>query len=120
MTRLNNLKIEVPWKEKEQDARRLAEDFGNSKIEWDEAFDHGYDPIMCHNVLKGYYDLFNWCKDDEEKDFLIGESWKRACFVVEDRTGQINVGRIYKMNPQLYVPISDRWKELLPSEKSKP
>ena len=29
---LRNLKIEVPWKVKEQDARRLAEDFGSSNI----------------------------------------------------------------------------------------
>ena len=55
----------MPWKDEGQDARRLAEDFGNGNIEWEEAFDSGYDPIMCHNVLKGFYDLFNWCEDDE-------------------------------------------------------
>ena len=89
----------MPWKDKEQDARRLAEDFGNNNIEWEEAFDNGYDPIMCHNVLKGCRDLFNWCEDEEEKAELIKHSWNCACFVIEDRTGQWNVGRLYKLNP---------------------
>jgi len=51
----------VPWKDKEQDARDLARGFGYDNAEWDEAFDEGYDPLKCHNVLKGFYDLFNWC-----------------------------------------------------------
>ena len=41
-----------------------------------------YDPLTCHNVLKGFYDLFNWCKNDEEKAVLIAHSWNSACNVV--------------------------------------
>ena len=89
----------MPWKDKEQDTRDLARGFGYDNAEWDEAFDDGYDPIKCHNVLKGFYDLFNWCVDDEEKAVLIAHSWSSACNVVEDRTGQVNVGRIYQQNP---------------------
>ena len=116
LTRLNNqYNIQVPWKDEVEDVRYLAKDFGNENEEWTVAFDNGFDPLECHNALKDFHGLFDWCEDEYWKERYIARSWNSACYVAETRRGLENLGRDYKLNPKAYKPISDKWKELMPS-----
>ena len=110
----------VPWKDEEQDVRYLAKDFGNENVEWEEAFDKGYDPLESHNALRYFRGLFDWCEDDYWKEVYISRSWNSACYVSETRRGLNNIGHIYKYDRKNYKPISDKWEELLLSDKRKP
>ena len=110
----------MPWKEEELDVRYIAKDFGNENIEWEEAFDNGYDPLECHNALRYFHNLFDWCDDEYWKEVYISRSWNSACYVSEKRRGLKNIGYTYKYDHKNYTPITDKWEELLPSKMRKP
>ena len=121
LTRRNNrYNIKVPWKDEVLDVRDLSKDFGSDNIEWEEAFDAGWDPLKCHNVLKSFHGLFDWCEDDYWKQVYISRSWNSACYVSETRRGLENIGAIYQYDHKAYKPITDKWEELLPSDKREP
>ena len=109
--------IKVPWKDKVLDIRDLSKDFGREFSEWEEAYDLGWDPLKCHNVLKNFHGLFDWCEDKYWRDKYISNSWHYACYVSETKREIENIGAIYQYNHKDYKPITDKWKELLPSDK---
>ena len=98
-----------------QDKRYLAKDFGNDNTEWLEAYEAGYDPLKCHNALKEFHGLFDWCKDDYWREFYIARSWNSACYVSEKKRGLQDVGAEYKRNPKAYRAISNKWLALMPN-----
>ena len=111
---LSDNAITLPWKRRMQDKRQLSKDFGDDNDEWVEAFDAGFDPIKCHNALKDFHGLFDWCTDNYWKEFYIARSWNCACFVSETRRGKEDIGVEFKRNPPAYRPISNKWLELMP------
>lgn len=115
----NQYNIKMPWKDEVEDVRYLSKSFGNENVEWSVAFEAGYDPLRCHNALKDFHGLFDWCEDEYWKKVYIARSWNSACYVTETRTGTEDLGDAYKLNAKAYKPITNKWLELMPSAKRK-